>query len=301
MTSTPFLGEASCLLAALMWAVAVTLFRPAIERYDPWTVNLGRSAIAVLLLGATTVALGEVGALLAAPRAALGIVAVSGIVGLALGDTALFAAVRRIGVHRTLLFQTLGPVFAAALAIGFYGEGASLGRLAGVAVILAGVALVVASDRSRSAADAGRSDLPGYALAALAALGQGAGVVLAKDGLDEMPLVAASFLRLAAGALAMTVVVGLMGRLGAVAAALSRRRTLGQLAAPTLLGNYVSFLLLMAGVAMVPASVAAVLLSTSPVFSFFLDHFLAGTPITVRGLGGTILAVAGVAVLTLAG
>jgi len=247
------------------------------------------------------VALGETGTLFAAPPAALAVVAVSGIVGLALGDTALFAAVGRIGVHRTLLFQTLGPVFAAVLAIGFYGEAAGVGRLAGVAVILAGVALVVSSERSRSAADTGRADILGYSLAALAALGQGTGVVLAKDGLGEMPLVAASFLRLAAGALAMIVVVGFLGRLGTVAAALARPRTLSRLAVPTLLGNYVSFLLLMAGVALAPASVAAVLLSTSPVFSFFLDHVLAGTPITARGLGGTLLAVVGVAVLTMAG
>lgn len=301
MTATPWLGEAACLFAALMWAVAVTLFRPAVEQYDPWTVNLGRSVIAALLLGASTVAMGESRTLLAAPPAALAVVAVSGVVGLALGDTALFAAVGRIGVHRTLLFQTLGPVFAAALSIGFYGEKAGLGRLAGVAVILAGVFLVVSAERSRSAADAEGADVLGYSLAALAALGQGAGVVLAKDGLDEMPLVAASFLRLAAGALAMTVVVGLLGRLGPVTSALLRPRTLSRLAAPTLLGNYVSFLLLMAGVALAPASVAAVLLATSPVFSFFLDHYLAGTPITARGLGGTLLAVAGVGVLALAG
>jgi len=40
-----------------------------------------------------------------------------------------------------------------------------------------------------------------------------------------------------------------------------------------------------------PASVAAVLLSTSPIFSLFIDHWTAGTPLTLRGLAGTAVAV----------
>ena len=48
--------------------------------------------------------------MIAAPTPALLALAASGLVGITVGDTALFAAVVRIGVHRSLLLLTLAPV-----------------------------------------------------------------------------------------------------------------------------------------------------------------------------------------------
>jgi drug/metabolite transporter (DMT)-like permease len=56
---------------------------------------------------------------------------------------------------------------------------------------------------------------------------------------------------------------------------------------------------MMAGVALAPAPVAAVLLGTSPVFSLFLEAVVEKRPVTARGLLGTLLAVAGVGVLSI--
>lgn len=296
MAEIPLLGEAASLSAACCWAVAVTLFRRPVEEHGAWAVNLAKSSISTLFLGATLLLSGGLGALVRTPPASLGVVALSGVVGLTLGDTALFAAVSRLGVHRTLLFQTLGPAFAALLEIGVYGEPLHAGRLAGVAVVLAGVALVVApAGRERA-----RADLAGTFFAVLAACGQGAGVVLAKDGMSEMPLVAASFLRLLAATLAMLCVMAWLRRLRRALTSLVSWPALRQVTPPTLLGTYLAFLLMMAGIALSPASVAAVLLATSPIFSLFIDRFTTGTPITLRRLAGTLVAVVGVGVLSVA-
>lgn len=299
MDTLVLLGEAASLSAALLWAVSLTIFRPVIDEHGAWTVNLAKSSIATVFLSVTVLAVGEAGELAAAPGRGLGVIAISGVVGLTLGDTALFGAIRRLGVYRTLLFQTLGPVFAALLEIGFYGEPPHPVRLAGIAVVLAGVALVISPGRSRLAAP--RHDVLGYALAVLAAFGQGAGVVLARDGLGDLPLVSASFVRLLAGMLSMVLVMAANGRLRGAVRVLAVRRTLRQVTPPTVLGTYVAILLMMAGVAWAPASVVAVLLSTSPIFSLFIDHWTAGTPLTLRGLAGTAVAVAGVGLLAAAG
>ena len=66
-----------------------------------------------VLQGLTLVALGQLDALRGVSTSALLYVAASGLVGLTIGDTALFGAVARLGVPRTLLLQTLSPVFAA--------------------------------------------------------------------------------------------------------------------------------------------------------------------------------------------
>jgi len=298
LISTPLLGEAVCLTAAFCWAVAVTLFRGPIAEHGAWVVNLAKTSIAAVLLGLTALAVGQGPALMAAPRIDLFWVAISGIFGLTLGDTALFVAVHRLGVHRTLLFQNLGPVFAALVAIGFYGERPGASDLLGAAVILLGVVLVVWPDRR---APRGPADPVGVVFAVLAALAQALGIVLAKDGMATVPALSASFVRLAAAALGLVIVLAFLGRLSAALRTLASPPALKKLLAPTFIGTYVAVFLMMLGIALAPASIAAVLLATPPVYSLFIDAKIQGTPITARSLGGTLLAVAGVGLLAWGG
>jgi drug/metabolite transporter (DMT)-like permease len=55
---------------------------------------------------------------------------------------------------------------------------------------------------------------------------------------------------------------------------------------------------MMLGIALAPAAIAATLLSVSPVYGLFIDAFFLRQPVTAKGLAGTLLAVAGVAILT---
>jgi len=292
-------GELACLGAALTWAVAVLLFRRPITIYGARAVNLAKNALAAVLLGLTLLVAGRGAELLAVPPAALGLLVASAIAGLTVGDTALFTAVRRLGAHRSLLLQTLVPVFTALLAYAVAGERPAALQLAGGAVVVAGVALVVWP--RQTAAAAGGFDLPGTSLGALGALGQAAGIVLAKSAMAQVAILPASFLRMSAGSLGLVIVLAAAGRLGGVARTLSRRTHLARVVPPSLLGTYVSFLLMMAGIAWAPAAVAAVLLGTTPIFSLFLEAWLERRPITAAGLAGTLVAVAGVAAVVAGG
>ena len=303
------MGEAACLLAAACWALAVAFFRDPIARHGAWAVNLGKNLLGMVLLGLTVLALGQADDLASIPVAAFLWLAVSGILGLTVGDTALFAAVPRLGPHRSLLFLTLGPVFAAFLAWLLFGERQGPGQLAGSVLVLLGVALVVwrprAERRKEGIADPlapGQGwPVAGVAYALLAAFGLGAGIVCAKAGMTETPLVAASFVRMAASVAGLLVTMALLRRLGPVAGLLSDRGEVLRLAGPAFLGTYVSFLLMMAGIAWAPASVAAVLLAMPPVFSLFVDAWLLKAPITWRGVAGTAMSMVGAAALSLAG
>jgi drug/metabolite transporter (DMT)-like permease len=66
----------------------------------------------------------------------------------------------------------------------------------------------------------------------------------------------------------------------------------------TLFGTYLAMLLMMAGIALAPATVAAVLLATTPVFSLLLESWVERRLPTATGILGTLLAIAGVAILT---
>jgi drug/metabolite transporter (DMT)-like permease len=303
--ATLLAGQAACLAAASLWAVSIAIFREPIRDHGAQAVNLFKCAVAAVLQGLTVLALGYAPAFTAVPARDLALVATSGVIGLTLGDTALFAAVRRIGGHRTLLLQTLAPVFAAILS-SLGGEHLTSRQAIGAACVLAGVAFVVAPRRARPGGGTpiplgrtvtGGSVAAGVALAVLAALGQGSGVVMAKAGMDDLPIVPASFLRLSAAAAGLVVVALATGRI-AIAARIARHRPdLVRTGSATLLGTYVALFLMMTGVALAPASIAAVLLATSPVFSLIVERVAERRPITPRAATGTAIAVAGVAVL----
>ena len=197
-------------------------------------------------------------------------------------------------------FQTLGPVAATSLAVAFFGETLRADRIAAIAVVLAGVAMVVAPGKVPVTGRGPRHDFVGYSFGLIAAFGQGAGLVLAKHGMADLPITSASFVRLVASTASLVVLMAWGPRLRSAIGALRNRENLRRIAPPTLLGSYIAILLMMAGVAHAPASVAAVLLSTSPVFSLFVDRIAVGTPITARALLGTAIAVAGVGLLTVA-
>ena len=307
----PFAGELSCLAAALLWAVAVSIFRRPVLEYGARTVNLVKCTLGAILQGLTVLALGQMAALWTASSAALLYIAASGLVGLTIGDTALFSAVARIGVHRTLLLQTLSPVFAALIALAWRNELPSTWEIAGAAVILSGVALVVAPNRSRPAPNgdvvststgevsaAAAPVVAGVLLGVLAALGQGTGMVLAKAGMVEVPVLPASFLRLGSAAIGLLLLAVLLRRTGRLRKLIGAPVLVSHLLPATLLGTYLALFLMMLGVALAPVAIAATLLSVSPVFGLLIDTVVNKQPLTVRGVAGTLLAIIGVTVLT---
>jgi len=308
-------GPLACLVAASIWAVSVTLFRDPVRRFGAMEVNLVKTSIASVLLGATTLAAGQWEQLFTAPGWAIAVVALSGFVGMTLGDTALFAAVDRIGVHRTLLLQTFAPVFAAALSFAAFGERLTLQQSLGAFVVLVGVAMVVSekssqergkeSDRKHMGSSLGAGAAFGLLFALLAAAGQGMGIVLAKTGMTEIGFLPASFLRLSVACSALLLTSALRRGLGGAYSSLRRGvfslDGLRRVALPSFLGTYVAILLMMVGISLSPAAVAAVLLAMTPVFSLFIDARLSRQPVTGTALFGTLLAVAGVAVLSAPG
>jgi len=284
----------------MLWAVAVVLFRGPIAAWGARSVNLFKCLLATAALALTVLLVGGFGSLAAAPPRALWLLALSGFVGLTVGDTALFAAVGRIGAHRTLLLQTLAPVFAGLLAASL-GERLSGAQLTGGAVVLAGAAMVVGADARAGVRSAVRVTSVGLGVAVLAAFGQGVGVVIAKAGMESVPVVAATLVRLAAGTVGMLVVTARAGSLTRLVRAVHEPAMLRRAGLATLIGTYAAMLLAMLGMALAPATVAAVLLSTTPIFALVVEAVVDGRRPSIAAAAGTAIAVAGVAVLTVGG
>ena len=117
------------------------------------------------------------------------LIAISGIIGIFVGDVALFTAMSRIGPRRTGMLFTLNAPMAAAGGAVFFNERLSLSSFAGSALIIFGIILAVVygnpSDGTGVFERIEGSLFVGVFWAAIGALGQAGGALAAKPVLDE--------------------------------------------------------------------------------------------------------------------
>lgn len=289
-----------CLAAASCWSVAIVWFRGPIRDHGAPMINLAKNVQGALLLTLTLVAIGQGAALMGATSREIMLSASSGLIGMAIGDTALFAAVDRIGAHRTLLFQTTVPIFAATQAFLFQGERLDPSQLLGAIVILVGVLVVVASHVDDGRHRGSILGMGGF-FALLAALGQSTGIVIAKEALGTLGVLPVAVLRLSFAAAGLLLLVLLRSEKGDLRRLFLSSREFGRVAGPAVLGTYLAILLMLAGLARAPVSLSAVLLSLTPVIVLFVEARADRRRVTPQAFVGTLVAVGGVAILTMTG
>ncbi len=311
-TGFPHAGEAAALATAVSWSFSAVFFSAAARRVGASPVNLVRLVAATGLLAAM-VALSGAGS--RPPLSQVAFLALSGVVGLALGDEAWFRALRILGARRSSLVSPLWPVFAAVAAYPLLGESIGLLDLLGMAAALGGVLWVQGGGDHGSEVEGsfGRGILFGV----LACLGQAVGYVLAKPGLGKAgpetilgglvgdgavpvdPLFG-TLIRMAAGTAWILVAQAVRGELAATRGALADRRgmwlTLGGTVTGPVLGVWMS---LVALGSTEKSAIPSTILATSPLFVIPLVRIVYGTPITARAIVGSIVAIGGVALLTL--
>ena len=71
------------------------------------------------------------------------VLAISGIIGIAIGDSAYFAALKRIGANKTLLLESLAPPLSGVLALMLLGAALSIQSWLGVIITTLAVTFVV--------------------------------------------------------------------------------------------------------------------------------------------------------------
>jgi len=287
-------GEIAALATALLWAFTGIFFAEAARRIGALRVNLLRLPIALVLLSGALLATGTSFATLDSRR--FGLLAASGLVGLTIGDLALFAALVRIGPRLAALLMALAPVFATLAGALGLGELPGLLGLLGMSVTLGGVAWVVLERRDGQAHP---SDHRGaVALGVLAAACQGFGLVLAKAGMaGEVPPLAATWVRMGVATAGIWLLALLTGRTAGLAIVDGVRRGFGPVLGGAVSGPFVGVWLSLVAARYTNVGVAATLMATTPVLIIPLVMFTERYRPTPRAILGALVAIAGVALL----
>ncbi len=284
------LGTATC------WAMTGLIAADAVRALGPFHFNLWRQGFVTLVLLAVVAAGGLWSGL---DGWTVAVLAVSGVVGILLGDTFNFAAVGRMGPRRAGAVFALNAPMAALLGWALLGE--SLGGQAalGIGLTAAGVAVAILG---RPRANAHRLEsltgtlLPGLAFGLLAALGQAAGSLIARPvmtaGLDPW---LASLVRVGASGLAMGIVAATPWappRPQAVS-----RLVVGLTAATALIGLFLGMTLFLYALQGSQTGIIATLSATSPVIILPLLWLRTGQRPTATSWLGAAMAVAGLALI----
>jgi len=306
------LGHLAAAGTALCWAGTSLCFAAASRRVGSFHVNQIRLVLACGLLAA---ACGLAGVYAAIPPAQLALLALSGVMGLVLGDSAGFHALQVLGARRTSLVMSLCPGFTVVLMTPLLSERLDARALAGMALTWAGV--LWASREPGHPGEIEGSAAAGLALGLVAAFGQAAGLVLSKAGLGAAPpgspLAAmtpgaatvhpllGTLVRIGTGAACLVGLSAVRGRLGGSLRAAGDRPAFWWTLGGTVFGPVVGVTLSLVAVTLANTGVAATIMATSPLLVIALVRLVHGHPVTARALLGAVVAVAGVALLTLRG
>ena len=225
----------------------------------------------------------------------------SGIVGLSLGDTFLFKAFREIGARVSMLVMSTAPAIAAGLAYLFLGEDLSPMGVIGIVVTVAGVSLVVL-DRRNSGSERVSVSTSGLVYAALAAAGQGGGLVLAKLAFREGDVngFVATGVRIIAS-LVLLLPAALMTKRyqNPIRMFLQDRQAFWQTALGSVLGPFLGISFSLIAIEYTKVGIAATIMALVPILMLPLVRFVYKERLTWRAILGAVVAVAGVAVLFL--
>jgi drug/metabolite transporter (DMT)-like permease len=181
----------------------------------------------------------------------------------------------------------------------------TLKNWAGMAVTLAGIALVVLRKADRSAGN-GRFNMIrlsypvwGVVLGLLGAIGQSAGLILSKLGMQDYDAFAASQIRVLAGIIGFAVLFTVLGRWRDVLIGLSIRKPMLQLSLGAFFGPFLGVSFSLIAIKYTHTGIAATLMSIVPVLIIIPSMLFFDEKVTFREVTGAVLAVGGVALFFL--
>ena len=280
-------GLVAALAAAMAWTGASALWRSLSGAGTALELNGLKNGLATILF---------LPVLITVPwkdqTSAVLLLLLSGVAGIAAGDSFYLGALRRLGTRRTLTVEATNPVLACIGGVLLMGDKVSTTDWLGAGVVALAVTLI--AGHSRADEDVSRN-ASGIALALLSVICGLCGAFLAREVLISStlsPLQTAS-IRLIGGWLGLLPIL----RRNVVGRKLSQP-VMVRVFLATVLGTNLGIALQQLVFSSMPVGQGVTLMSTAPVMALLVGH-LEGDPIQPRGVLAALLAVTGVALISL--
>lgn len=296
-----FLGEILALTAALCWAFGSLLFSFAGRRVGAFAVNAIRIPIAALVFVLISlIAQGMVWPA-QATSTQFSWLLVSSLAGLVIGDLCYFKSLVILGPRIASLLSASSPIFSVFISWIVLHQSLRWYSLLGIVITLAGLTWVSLERNVKTfGAQEGGAKPWGYVLAGIGALSQAVGLVTAKLGmLDNVTALSAATVRMLAAAVMTWIIAGLQRRIAGVLRGIADRQALTAMCIAAFVGPVAGIWLSLASIQYTKVGIAATLMSTTPLFVIPLVMLIHHERPSARAVIGTVITIAGVAVLML--
>lgn len=295
----------AAILTTLLWSGATIMSQRSIRELGTVRANLGRLIIAFLFLGAYAHAFGS-----GMGGAGRDMFLWSGVIGMGLGDLALFAAFPRLGARLTVLVcQCVAVPIAMVCEWLWLGTSLSFQQIGWATVILAGVAIaLMPSPRHPPSVPVTAF---GLLLGILAAAGQGIGAVLSRRAYEitseagmTIDGITAAYQRISGGLLITIAYFAWVWWREQRAKATQptykfNRRGMGYMFGNAMLGPIIGVSCYQWALATTPSGIVLPIVATTPLVLIPLTYWFEGDRPSKRSIAGGVVAVAGVVALTL--
>lgn len=292
-------GELAAIATAGLWTLAAVIYSSVGKQIGALTLSVIRIAIACgLLVGYGRIAQGQWLPMDVPPRAWV-FLSISGFCWFFLSDLCLFQAYLLIGPRLSLLIASLTPPMAAALSWICLGEPLAPWQWMAMTITLCGVGWVVLEQpRGEQPHERRQAWGKGILLAVLSAAIQAVAIVLSKEGVGQEDAMASTLIAMLGSLFGHLVAITLWRRWKAVLAAVCQRRIMLLLAVAAVIGPFAGVIFNMTALRWAPAGVVATIIATMPVMILPFSVFLHREKVSPRAIFGAVVAVAGIAWLT---
>lgn len=296
-------GEFAALCGALMWTIS-SMFWGRIH-LPAMTLNFAKNIVGV---GLFLIHLLVITQLLGTPVFQANAVswfwlALSGVVGIVIGDAFYFRSLQILGPRLALMMATTSPIFSIVISSLVLNEIQTFSVVAGILLTVIGVVVVVSD---RKAAKEAPGLMPGTIswgvwTGIIGAICQAAGGVLAKLGLEDQatgenicdPLEGA-FIRVLIATIGTTVVVLARGGISETMNKVFAWSQLKLIIPATAIGTWLGIWLSQIAYQQSDAAIAQTLLATCPLFAIPIVWYSGKNKLTVISVLGTIAAIVGI-------
>ena len=288
------LGISFGLSTTALWAWASVVFQGVVHRHGALGCSVFKTVVATAMFWGAVGLWGALGGVsLPGCEDAL-ILMATGIAGMTLGDLAFFGAISAVGVRQATLLQGTSPVFLLAFSF-LAGEPPREVQQLGIALVVLGVWSVTRSRRLRlPSVSVGRGVLLGLS----GALGQAVAVHFSHGPLTRCDALSGSAFRLLGATLGFVAILPAMGRVRWGIEILSRRALYRDALPAVFLGTFVAVCLQSLAIRNAPPAVSGTLLSLTPILVLPISAFMLKRGIPVAALLGSLIAFAGVVLLS---
>ena len=280
-----FFGILSALLSACSWAFGTITFE-RIGKVVPFVgITFLKGVFSIVLM---ILLLIFTGGLYSIGLWEFSFLALSGIIGITIGDSLFFKSLQDLGAKTQVIYFLLGQILTMILSLLFLGELLSLEQYIGAFVLLSGVVVTTWGTQSNHP-----NKLRGIVFGLLSMTCFSLSAIMVKAAISEVPVITATFYRMLFGTI-FTLGYGLASKnFSSWVKPLRDRKLLCLFIFNVIVITYGGFLLSMAAIKFISVALASVLSATEPIFVLLLAFLIMKEKASKRELIGTVITLIG--------